>query len=98
VARTATERSVVQCALRDVRIDDRLVVLPHEICPADGVVTEGHGSMDESYLTGEPFHIAKVPGSAVLSGAVNGESAMTIAVTSLPVDSRYAQIVRVMQQ
>jgi len=37
------------------------VVLPHEICPADGTVVEGHGAMDESYLTGEPFQIAKAP-------------------------------------
>jgi heavy metal translocating P-type ATPase len=82
----------------DVRIGDRLVVFPHEICPVDGSVAEGRGAMDESYLTGEPFQIAKVPGSEVLSGAVNGESAMTITVTRLPVDSRYAKIMQVMQE
>jgi cation transport ATPase len=82
----------------EVHVGDRLVVFPHEICPVDGVVAEGRGSMDESYLTGEPFHIAKVPGSAVLSGAVNGESAVTVTVTRLPVDSRYAKIMEVMQQ
>src|SRR5579884_3637072 len=54
--------------------------------------------MDESYLTGEPFQIAKAPGSEVLSGAVNGAAAMTIVVTKLPVDSRYAKIVKVMEQ
>jgi heavy metal translocating P-type ATPase len=85
-------------ALEDVSIGDRLVVFPHEICPVDGAVVEGRGSMDESYLTGEPFHIAKVPGSGVLSGAVNGESAMTITVSRLPVDSRYAKIIRVMKE
>ena len=84
--------------MADVQIDDRLVVLPHEICPADGAVVEGHGSMDESYLTGEPFQIAKAPGSEVLSGAINGPDAMTIVVTKLPVDSRYAKIVQVMEQ
>ncbi|HEY3838936.1 MAG TPA: heavy metal translocating P-type ATPase [Bryobacteraceae bacterium] len=82
----------------DVRVGDRLVVFPNEICPVDGVVAEGRGSMDESYLTGEPFHIAKIAGSQVLSGAVNGESAMTITVTRLPVDSRYAKIMQVMQE
>ncbi len=54
--------------------------------------------MDESYLTGEPFLIAKVPGAEVLSGAVNGENALTISVTRLPIDSRYAKIMRVMQE
>ncbi len=37
-----------------VAIGDELVVLPHEICPVDGVVLDGHRSMDESFLTGEP--------------------------------------------
>jgi P-type E1-E2 ATPase len=74
------------------------VLLPHEICPAGGTVAEGHGAMDEAYLTGEPFQIAKAPGSEVLSGAINGSAAMTIVVTRLPVDSRYAKIVQVMEQ
>ena len=43
----------------DVRVGDELVILPYEICPVDGAVIEGHGAMDESYLTGEPFTIPK---------------------------------------
>jgi heavy metal translocating P-type ATPase len=82
----------------EVQLGDRLVVFPHEICPVDGTIVEGRGSMDESYLTGEPYHIAKVPGSSVLSGAVNGESAVTVEVVRMPVDSRYAKIMQVMQQ
>ena len=89
---------VVEVGTADVQVGDRLIVLPHEICPADGRVSDGHGSMDESYLTGEPFQIAKAPGSDVLSGAINGAAAMTIEVTKLPVDSRYAKIVKVMEQ
>ena len=53
-----------------------LLVFPHEICPVDGTVVEGHGVMDESYLTGEPYRMSKAPGSAVLSGAINGEAAL----------------------
>jgi cation transport ATPase len=70
--RTAHRRA--DTVLEDVAVDtiavgETLVVLAHEVCPADGTVTEGHGTMDEAYLTGEPFEIAKTPGSAVLSGA-----------------------------
>jgi heavy metal translocating P-type ATPase len=97
-AHRLTDSGIVEVRTADVLIDDRLVVLPHEICPADGTVAEGHGAMDESYLTGEPFQIAKAPGSEVLSGAINGPAAMTIVVTRLPVDSRYAKIVQVMEQ
>ena len=81
-----------------LRVGDRLIVFPHEICPVDGAVIEGHGVMDESYLTGEPFEISKAPGSKVLSGAINGDAALTIEAEKLAVDSRYAKIMQVMQQ
>jgi heavy metal translocating P-type ATPase len=84
--------------LDEVRIGEQLVVLPHETCPVDGRVVEGHGAMDESYLTGEPYQVSKVVGAAVLSGAVNGETALTIEVGRLPIDSRYAKIIRVMEE
>ncbi|HWG37119.1 MAG TPA: hypothetical protein VN690_05325 [Terriglobales bacterium] len=56
----------------EVAIGDQLLIYPHEICPVDGLVVAGQGSMDESYLTGEPFLIAKAPGATVLSGAIIG--------------------------
>lgn len=83
--------------LGDVAIGDELVVLPHEICPVDGTVVEGRGTMDESYLTGEPYRMSKVSGSAVLSGAINGDTALTIRAEKRAEDSRYARIMRVMR-
>ncbi len=83
--------------LDQVAIGEVLVVLPHEICPVDGTVLDGHGIMDESYLTGEPYMMSKTPGSLVLSGAVNGESALTIRADKLAADSRYAKIMHVMR-
>ncbi len=85
-------------SLDEIAIGDTLVVFPHEICPVDGVVLEGYGEMDEAYLTGEPFEISKAPGSQVLSGAVNGDAALTIRAEKLPVDSRYARITKVMHE
>ena len=82
----------------DVRVGDELSILPHEVCPVDGEVVRGHGTMDESYLTGEPFRISKGPGAAVLSGAVNGDSALTIRAARAAADSRYARIMQVMQE
>ncbi len=81
-----------------VRAGDRLVVLPHETCPVDGVVLEGRSSMDESYLTGEPYILPKAPGAAVLSGAINGDGALTIRAERAAVDSRYAKIMAVMRE
>jgi heavy metal translocating P-type ATPase len=89
---------ILDVALEDVAVGDSLVIYPHDICPVDGVVTEGHGVMDESYLTGEPFHMTKTSGSTVLSGAINGESALTIRASQRAVDSRYAKIMEVMRE
>lgn len=89
--------AVVDVALADIVVGDFLVVLPHEICPVDGCVVDGHGVMDESYLTGEPYMMSKTPGSQVLSGSINGESALTIEARKLPVDSRYSKIMQVMR-
>ncbi|HEU5048231.1 MAG TPA: heavy metal translocating P-type ATPase [Rickettsiales bacterium] len=86
-----------EIAIADIGIGDEITVLPHETVPVDGTVVEGNGSMDESYLTGEPYRIAKAPGASVISGAINGESAITIRAEKLPSDSRYAQIMQVMQ-
>jgi heavy metal translocating P-type ATPase len=90
--------SVLDCRLDDVAVSDVLIVFPHEICPVDGVVIAGHGTMDESFLTGEPYNISKTPGSEVISGALNGETAITIRATRRSADSRYAQIMKVMEQ
>ncbi len=97
VAHRRADRDVTDVALDDVRAGDELVVYPHEICPVDGVVVAGHGVMDESYLTGEPFLMPKAPGSEVFSGAINGESALTLRASRLAVDSRYARIMNVMR-
>ena len=98
VAHRKQNSELVDVALDNVAVGDTLVVYPHDICPVDGEVIEGHGVMDESYLTGEPFEMTKAPGSIVMSGAINGESALTIQAIRRPVDSRYAKIMDVMRE
>jgi len=98
VAHRRRDSHLEEVALTDLSVGDTLVVFPHEICPVDGEVLEGHGVMDESYLTGEPYRMSKTPGANVLSGAINGETALVIRATRRAVDSRYAQIMKVMQE
>ncbi|WP_222846027.1 heavy metal translocating P-type ATPase [Legionella geestiana] len=87
-----------EVSLENIQIDDEIVIYPHETCPVDGTVIEGNGSMDESYLTGEPYQVAKAPGASVLSGALNGEALLVIKATRLAVDSRFATIVSVLEE
>lgn len=84
-------------SLDAIAVGDHLLIFPHEISPADGVVVKGQGRMDESFLTGEPYEVKKAPGVEVISGAKNGESLIEIRVLRGPKDSRYAQIMNVMQ-
>jgi heavy metal translocating P-type ATPase len=90
--------NLADVSLESVQAGDTLVVFPHEICPVDGRVVSGHGTMDESYLTGEPYHITKAPGTEVLSGAINGDTALTIECIRPASDSRYARIMQVMRE
>ena len=98
VAHRVRDGQLVDLSISEIQVGDVLRVLPHEICPIDGVVVEGHGAMDEAYLTGEPYQVSKSVGSDVLSGAINGEAVLGIRATRLPVDSRYARIMAVMEQ
>jgi heavy metal translocating P-type ATPase len=89
--------NLADVSVADVTVGDEIIVFPHEICPVDGVVVDGRSVMDESYLTGEPFLMPKAPGSDVLSGAVNGDRALTVRATRVAADSRYARIVGVLR-
>lgn len=98
IAHRIDGNSTVSITVSEIRIGDRLIVFPHEICPVDGTVESGIGTMDESFLTGEPFRIRKTSGSQVISGALNEDAALTIVADKLAVDSRYARIMQVMRK
>ncbi len=88
---------IEEIPLMNIKVGDLIVIYPHEVAPVDGVVVEGRGSMDESYLTGEPYGVAKVPGTMVISGAQNNIVLLIIKAVSLPQDSRYSNIMKVME-
>ena len=97
-AHRKTPDGILDIKVAEIAVGDVLTVFPHEICPVDGIVAEGQGRMNEAFLTGEPFETSKAEGAEVISGAINGESALSVVATKLPVDSRYARIMNVMQE
>lgn len=98
IAHRRTSTGLLDIPVEQIAIGDTLVILPHEIAPVDGTVVEGRGRMDESFLTGEPFEISKISGSPVLSGALNGEAALTMTATKLSAESRHAKILEALQE
>jgi heavy metal translocating P-type ATPase len=98
VAHRVMDGRTADIAVNEIAVGDRLVVYPHEICPVDGSVLDGTGSMDESFLTGEPFRMRKTKGSQVISGALNEDAVLTIVAEKPAADSRYARIMQVMRE
>jgi Cu+-exporting ATPase len=80
--------------LSRVRVGDILRVRPGEKVPADGIVTDGRSSIDESMISGEPIPVEKDPGAKVVGGTINGTGALLIRVERVGADSLLAQIVR----
>jgi heavy metal translocating P-type ATPase len=96
-------RLFVEGSERFVSIDalaegDVFVVKSGERIPADGIVLEGESHTDESLLTGEPNPIAKVPGSAVVSGSLNTGNVLEIRATKVGGDSTLSQIIALVER
>jgi P-type Cu+ transporter len=84
--------------LSDVVKDDHLRVRPGEAIPVDGIVIEGHSSVDESMLTGEPLPIAKTKDSSVTGGTINGTGSLVMAAQAVGNDTMLARIVSMVSQ
>ncbi|KAB7789508.1 ATPase, partial [Bifidobacterium leontopitheci] len=81
----------------DVRPGDVLTVLPGETVPVDGVLLSGTASLDMSTVNGEPVPGEVFAGATVLSGAVNGPTALTMRATKPAADSQYQQIMKLVE-
>ncbi len=88
---------LINIPAEQVEVDMEIVVKPGELIPVDGVVASGSASVSEADLTGEPIPVRKDPGMLVLSGSVNLDSALNIRASKRSADSKYAQIVRLVE-
>ncbi len=83
--------------IADLRAGDILVVRPGERVPADGVVQDGVGGVDESLLTGEALPAPKQPGSRVVGGSLNGEALLLVRATAVGAEGQLARMVRLVE-
>lgn len=88
----------VQVAVGDVEPGDTLLVKPGERIPVDGLVADGHSSVDESMLTGEPMPVGKDVGDPVAGGTLNTNGALTITVDKVGGDTMLARIIKLVQE
>ena len=76
---------------------DILMVRPGEKIPTDGVITQGHSSIDESMLTGESIPVDRGEGDEVIGGTVNQQGRLVMRATRVGADTALAQIVRLVE-
>ena len=78
--------------VEQVQLGDVLMVLPGETVPVDGELLSGTATLDLSNINGEPVPREVFAGARVMSGAVNGSTALTMRATQVAADSQYQRI------
>jgi Cu2+-exporting ATPase len=81
-----------------LRPEDRVLLLPGDRVPVDGVVLEGHSAVDGSSLTGEPLPLQAEPGSELAAGSLNLEAPLTLRVLRCGSDSAVARIIGLVEE
>ena len=82
---------------KKLRLNDVILVKPGEMIAADGVVIEGHTSINEAMLTGEQMPIEKTVASQVYAGTINVDQPIKVSVTALGQDQLVAEIIRLQE-
>jgi Cu+-exporting ATPase len=83
--------------LGELLVGDRVVVLPGERVPVDGLLQEGSTQVDESMLTGEPLPVSKQAGDALTGGSINGDGRVLMQVTAVGGDTVLSRIIGLVQ-
>ncbi len=96
--RVAADGRESDVPLSSIAVGDFLRVRPGEKVPVDGVVTEGHSSVDESMVSGEPIPVEKADGDAVVGGTLNATGSFVMKAERIGSDTMLAQIVRMVSE
>lgn len=85
-------------AVEDLGVGDRVLVRPGERIPLDGAVLTGESAVNQAPITGESTPVDKGPGDEVFAGTVNGQGALTVAVTRISTDTTLARIIQMVEE
>jgi P-type Cu+ transporter len=97
-ARVVRNGEEIDIAIEAVGLDDILRVRPGEKIAVDGVLIDGHSSVDESMLTGEPMAVSKKSGDDVSGGTLNTTGSFLFRATRIGADTALAQIIELVRQ
>ncbi len=97
-ARVVRDGNELEVPVDEVKIGDIVLVRPGEKVPVDGVVIEGHSSIDESMLTGESLPVEKKAGDQVIGATLNKLGFIKFEATRIGKETALAQIVRLVEE
>jgi len=97
-ARQVTADGDHEVSLDKVKVGDRLRVVPGDKVPVDGAVVEGHSSVEESMITGEPLPVEKAVGDKVTGGTINGSGSFVMQAERVGSDTLLGQIVNMVAE
>jgi Cu+-exporting ATPase len=97
-ARAIRDDQDIDIPIEDVLLNDLIRVRPGERISVDGDVVEGHTSIDESMLTGEPMPVEKSEGGQVVAGTINKSGSIVFKATRVGKDTALAQIINMVKR
>ncbi len=97
-ARVIRDGLELDIPIEEVGLGETLRVRPGEKIPVDGVLLEGHSTLDEAMLTGEPLPVEKSVGSEVVAGTINQTGSFLFKATRIGRDTALAQIIKSVKQ
>jgi len=84
--------------VEELRIGDRILILPGERIPMDGLVLSGDSAVNQAPITGESVPVDKGVGDKVFAGTVNGQGVLTVRVDRLAADTTIARIIKMVEE
>jgi Cu+-exporting ATPase len=84
--------------IEEVEVGDIIIVKPGHKIPVDGLVMEGHSSVDESMITGESIPVEKTQGSVVIGATINRTGSFKFKATKVGKDTALAQIIKLVEE
>ena len=96
--KVSSDGSVIDVPIDELQHDDIILVKPGEKVPADGVITKGKSSLNESMLTGESTPVEKTEEDRAIGGSVNGDGSLTIKVDKTGKETFLSQVINLVRE
>lgn len=89
---------ITEIPVEQVNLGDHILVRPGFTIPVDGEIIDGISSVNQASITGESLPIPRMRGDRVLATSINGDGALTVKVISIPGDTTFDRIIRLVEQ